>query len=461
MAGLNSVLGIARDALAAQSYGLSITSQNVTNVNTPGYARRTVQLETWENGNPADGSVRIGTTQRNVDQFILRRVFETNGYMQASSEREQGLGRIESLFMDTTGTGLQSSIQALFSSFQTLSSSPADPTARAQVLSRADELAAAFQQTAGSISDLRQDLLSKAQGVGQEVTDLAAKLASLNTQIATAEATGEPALDLRDQQEQLVSELSDKVDVNSFRDKSGGLVVLTGGVALVEGGNAAHIDVSQVSGGLLAISVVRPGGTSIDIAAKLQGGTLAGIRQARDIDAVASVARLDQMVSDIATAVNTTHAAGVGLDGSTGNPLFALMSPPGSAASISVSAVMAGHPERLAASSTSGALPGGSDNAAALAMLASSAVCSGGTRTPAECYSDLVGYVGGIKASAQRDTDVRSAMQGQLDTMRQSVSGVSLDEEMVSLSQFERAYQAAGKLIQTVDTLLDNLMKTI
>lgn len=445
----------------AQTYGLNVTSQNVSNANTPGYVRREAMLETWGTPPPTQGSIRIAGTRRDVDELIERRCNQAIGYSFASNERSQALSRVESLFLDAGGTGLGASVQALFASFTALSAAPNDATVRAAVLQSADELAMRVRQTADGISQARQDMLGKAQGVGGEVTQIAAKVAALNKQIATAEASGEPALDLRDQQDNMVRELAQRIDITSFRDKSGGVVVLAGGTALVEGANSASVAVSTDPDGSMSVLVQRDGGSSIDISARMDGGTLGGLRQARDVDAASALSKLDQFAYDMATAVNTQFEAGYGTDGETGRSLFTVAAPPGTAASLTISAQVKGHPERVAAASTLGSLPGGSDNAAALAQLGSSQICLGGTGTPAEGYSELAGFVATTSASAQRDAEVRSAMQDQLNAMRESSSGVSLDEEMVSLTKFQRAYEAAGKLIQTVDQLLADLINKV
>src|SRR5262249_14734679 len=150
-------------------------------------------------------------------------------------------------------------------------------------------------------------------------------------------------------------------------------------------------------------------------------------------------------------AINTQHAAGYGADGGTGRNLF---TGTGSALTIALDPAMDGHPELVAAASSAAQLPGGSDNATALAALASGKIASGGTRTAAEAYSDIVGDVGQRKASAAQESDMRGAMKSQAEAMRSSEEGVSMDEEMVNLSKYQRAYEAASKLVTTADELL-------
>ncbi|MBI5537724.1 MAG: flagellar hook-associated protein FlgK [Deltaproteobacteria bacterium] len=461
MAGLSGLLDIGRDALAAQAFAVNVTGQNITNVNTPGYVRREVTLETRTAGPQPWGSVEATGIRRMRDQFMDARLFEASGFAAAAGARDDALGVIEGVFNDFGGTGLGTSLSDMLQSFSALTANPSDPTTRAAVLAKAQAFVTQVHTAAGTISTLRTDLLSRAQGTAAEVNQLVSKIAILDQQIAAQVATGAQPADLQDQQGKLVEQLSQLTDVHTFTDGSGRLVIQGSGTTLLEGGQASSMAVSTALDGSLVISVNHPGGGSDDITQRLQGGQLAGIRQARDVDAVQIADNLDQLVFDVATAINTQHAAGYGLDAQNGRVLFALSGPPGTAATIEIAQAMQGHPERLAASDTAANLPGGTGNALKLASLASAPIASGGTRTAIQAYSDIVGDVGMRKAAAAQESEIREAMKAQVTTMRDSVSGVSIDEEMVSLSKYQRAYEAASKLIRTADELIAGLIQEL
>jgi len=172
--------------------------------------------------------------------------------------------------------------------------------------------------------------------------------------------------------------------------------------------------------------------------------------------------QLDQFVFDVATAVNGQHAAGVGADGGSGRNLFDVGgSVAGAARALKVSADVFDHPDRIAAAASVFSMPGGSDNAVALSKLADALSATGGTRTAAQAYGDLVGHVGSLRASSQRDVDTQGAVLSQVQALHQSQSGVSLDEEMVALSKYQTAYQAASKVINVVDSLMQELLNSV
>lgn len=458
MAGIGNLLGLARDALNAQAFGLNVTGQNVANANTPGYVRRDAVLETRVAGTITYGGVTAAGIHRSVDSFLDERNYVASSFEEGAKSHDQSLGAIENLFNDTAGTGLSGSLDALFTSFSSLGASPSDPTARTVVLQKADEFAGRLRDTSNQIATLRTDLLTQSQGTASQINETASQIAKLNGQITLTENTGGDAADLKDQRDKLVTDLSGNINAHVFTDGSGKLVIATGGATLVEGDRAATLAVDTHADGSLQINLQRPGGTVLDITSQITGGSLGGIIEARDDDAVAMSQKLDQFAYDLATAVNTQHAAGYGTDGVNGRNLFAIGGVAGAAATIALDPAMVGHPERLAAASSATSLPGGADNANLLAGLLDKPVTSGNTRTPAEAYSDIVGEIGQRKAASAQDVEVRGAMHEQTKAMRDSVSGVSMDEELVSLSSYQRAYQAASKLLQTADDLLRTLM---
>lgn len=460
MAGLNGLLGIARDAMVAQSFGLSVTGQNVSNVNTPGYVRREAMLETLGVPGASAGGVRARGTMRNADELVERRWYQANAFANASRQQDTALAQVEAMLNDSAGAGLRSDIQALFTSFSALSASPNDTAARAVVLSKADTLARRFNQTATGLSDLREDLAGRAKSMADQVNGLTARIASLNRDIITAESGGDVAADLRDQQGELVRELSEIVEVNVLSN-SDGMIVLSAGVALVDGKNHASLNVEVTASGSMEIQAVRPSGAAVDMTGKLDGGALAGVLHARDVDIVSVIESLDTLAFDLASAVNGQHSVGVGLDGVGGRDLFSVTAPPGTAYAISLDVAVAGNPDAVAAADGVASLPGGSDNAVLLAKLGDALVAQGGTRTLVEAYGDIVGRVASTRAAATREADVRGAMQEQIHALRDSVSGVSLDEEMVSLTRYQRAYEAATKLVSTVDELLGELIRQV
>jgi flagellar hook-associated protein 1 FlgK len=459
MTNLNGLLYTARDALTAQSYGLSVTGQNISNANTPLYARREVVLETRATG----AGVDVQGTRQIIDRYADARLFTASSLESSASERDTQLDSVEGIFNDFAGGGLSDTLSALFDSFESLTENPKDSVARAQVLNAADTFASKAKEMGDSLASARDSLLTQSRDVASQVNGIAKEIAKLNGQITLAQGTKGDASNLIDRRNQQLVALSELVDVRTVQGSDGQFLVQASGATLVDGGSANKLDITLGSDSTMrVISKEQDGGNPTDVTAHLTGGRLAGLKEVRDEDLAAIIGSFDQLVYDVGSALNTQHSSGFGQDGETGRKLFDIpASPSGSARGVRLSADVAGHPERLAAAGNASTLPGGDDNALALAQLASSPIASGASATAAEAYASIVGDVGLRKAAAETDVDFRQTIRDQAESFRSSKSDVSLDEEMVSLTRYQRAYQAASKVLTTVDELLQELIQKV
>jgi flagellar hook-associated protein 1 len=459
---LTQLLNTARDALTAQSYGLNVTGQNISNASTPGYVRRVALLETQALGTQTSGSVVATGLQRVTNDFIERQEFAATGQSSAATSRDQTLASVEALFNDTTGTGLGSSLSNVFSSFSALASNPTDGTTRQNVLDAAGAFSQRVNATGNAIAQASADLKTQAQQTIDQVNQRAQDILKLDQQIAQATIQGQDAADLKDQRNQKLLDMSGLINTHTFTDGAGNLVVQVAGTTIVDGQHAGALSLDLNADGSLKILSNQADGSGTQVTQFLTGGTLAGIKQARDTDLFDVSKQLDQFTFDVATAINTQHAAGVGADGGTGRNLFDVgTSATGAARAITVSADVFNQPDKIAAASSVFSTPGGSDNAAALSQLADVTFATGGTRTAAQAYGDLVGNVGTTRASSQRDVETQAAVLSQVQAMHQSQSGVSLDEEMVALTKYQNAYQAASKVVNVVDSLMQDLLNSV
>jgi flagellar hook-associated protein 1 FlgK len=460
MGSLTQLMYTARDALSAQSYGLNVTGQNITNVNTPGYVRREALLETRALGTATTGTVTVAGLRRATDLYIDRRELTARGSAAAASEHDNQLASVEAMFNDLGGTGMGSALDGLFSSFSALAANPNDPTARATVLGAADNFATRASSLADALAQTKEDLLKQAQATVEQINSRASSISELNRRIQAAEAQGEDAADLKDQRNNLLLDLSTMIDIRTIPDVKGSIIVQASGTTLVDGFDYRPMEIDLGTDGSLRVMSKREGGADMDVTQFLTGGKLAGIKEARDVDVFDVANKLDQLVFDVAGAVNAQHAAGYGQDGVTGRNLFDVSATvSGAARSIKLGAAVAGNPAAVAASADLASLPGGSGNAVALASVWDTPLSGG--RTAAQAYGDIIGGIGQRKSAIAQAVETQAAIKDQIQAMREAISGVSLDEEMVALTKYQRAYQAAGRVLTTVDELLQDLLNRI
>jgi flagellar hook-associated protein 1 FlgK len=461
--GLTDILANARDAMTAQTFGLTVTGQNVANVNTPGYVRRQVVLETRDLGPGNFGGVNAAGIRRVADQFIDQRHLSLTGLSSQASTRDQLLGQTEALFNDFVGAGLNSSMSALFSSFSALSANPNDPTVRSTVLQRAETFANQVHTASDQIANHRTELFSQARDVVGEINSKLESIAQLSGRINEATAAGQDAADLKDKRDALLLDLTKKIEVRAYTDGNGQLVVQGPGVTLLQGSTKRELALDIANdGSLRVLARSNSGGAGGDVTSHLSGGELAGIIEVRDHDVVALQTELDQFAFNVGTQLNAVHAAGFGLDGQSGRALLEVgTTAQGAAGLIRVSDDVVGQPDLLGAASSAAALPGDGTQAMLLASVADEPVPGLDGLNPSEAYGRLVGNVGRRKQEAAETLSLREAMTAQVETMRQSVSGVSLDEEMVALTQYQRAFEAASRVFTTADQLLETLINTL
>ena len=463
MAGLSGLLSMARDALAAQSYGLNVTSQNITNANTPLYVRREAVLQTQALGTETTGGVQVQGLRRAADIYADRSFLSATSMQSAASEYDSQLSSVETVFNDSGGTGFGTTLDQLFATFQQLSARPNDPTVRQSVLNAADAFASRANQVADTMASQRTDLFSKANELVTQANERSQEIAKLNQQIVSARQSGQDASDLIDQRNLKLLDLAQVIDIRTVAGANDEIMVQAGGTTLVEGSTAQQLSVQLDGTGNITYLASRAGSVApaADITASISGGQLFAVKQARDVDILDVSSRFDKFVFDVATALNSAHSAGVGLDGQSGRNIFDVGAVPESAArSIKLSGDVAGHPEFVAAATGAGELPGGSSNAVVLGNVASMPVVFG-NRTPSQAYGDIVGDIGSRRAASKSDVDLRAGILQQSKAARESVSGVSLDEEMVNLQKFQRAYQATGKVLATVDELMAELIQKV
>jgi flagellar hook-associated protein 1 FlgK len=450
---LFGLLDIARQGVAAQSAAITTAGQNVANVATPGYARRTALLE----AGPVGGGVRFAGAVRTVDRFAQAHVLDQQARLGAANARSSALAEIEATIAPPTGSIGEQAI-ALGRAFHALTGFPTDPSLRADVLGRAAAFAETVATTATALQKASEDLLGRAHDVVAAVNANLSRIADLNRQIATAVGAGGDAGGLRDQRDVAIREVAEHVGARVIEDSSGRVTLFVAGSALVEGDRASPLGLDLDANGKMRFFVT--GATRADITSRVDTGTLGGLREARDVDLAMTAANLDAYAFDVATAFNAVHASGYGLDGGTGRPLFDVSTTvPGAALSLSLSATVAGRPDRIAAAGAASDLPGGNDVARRLADLAESRSFAGATL--AERFAALATGVGLRKLSADAEVQLRTDTLAVAESLADSASGVSIDEEMVQLTKYQRAFEASTRILRAADELLEHLMTSL
>jgi flagellar hook-associated protein 1 len=454
--GLTPLMGIGTSALAAFQRALAVTGHNISNVNTPGYSRQDTTLTEADpqNGRPGQigSGVQASEIRRSVDTFVEQQLLtshERQGQFEAS---RNGLVRVQTLFGDSNDQGLAAGLNQFFSAWQDVATNPSDASARTVLLAKAESVATQFNQKAVELTAQRQALDGQ---IGQTITDinqLASRIAELNQSISRAEFSGQQANDLRDQRGVLVNQLGELAEISTIEDNTGQLSVFVGrGQMLVDKQRAFTLSgvADPTNSGLLTVQY-DGGGAPVPLNSVIAGGRLLDVRD-QTIPSVQT--SFDQLASTLVTEVNALHQAGYGLDGSTGQAFFATGGTTAATIQVSLTNI-----QRIAASSTSAGVPGNNANALSIGDLQTKTFAGLGNVTFQEFYGSVAGGVGSALQGAEGDLSAQEMVHEQLEAHRAEISGVSLDEELVNLLKYQRAFQAASRLIVVADELLQTIL---
>ncbi len=446
MPGLLNALSISMSALAADQAEVDVSANNLANSSTPGYARRRVVLEeqpSYSSGSSGDigSGVSVGSVQSIRDPLLDSRVQQETQQQSANQEIVNAMQPVQTLFATGNG-GVADAMSAFFNNLQQLSTSPTDPTLRATVLTDANNLASAFQSTATQLTGTQQNLdLGVTQSVSQ-INQLTAQLAQVNAQLTSARGSGLSGNDLADQQQNLMSQLSGLIGFSVTRSSEGLTLTTANGVPLVVGGDSFALS-TTVNSSTGFQDVLSAQGQVIT--SRISAGQLGGIIQARDGQIAGVLSSLNTLASSFTGAINTVNENGYDLNSNKGTALFSVTA--GAAASMSVAIT---DPGRLAAS-TSAAASG--DNSNLLAMINVGTQPLVNSQTPTQFLSGMVFQIGNNVSQAQSESDAGSLMLQQLQSEQGSIEGVSIDEEATNLLMYQRAYQAAARVVAVVDNL--------
>jgi flagellar hook-associated protein 1 len=425
-----------------------LITSNLANIDTPLYSRQRPNL--IEGPTSIEGLLTFGTgvdlakVESVRDAILEVRIQQERQQQGNASAFVQSMSQLEVMFSANTGD-LGSLISELFSSVQSLSTDPSNLSLRQAVLSAAGNMAAAFRASSENLSTARSNLdLSVGQTVNQ-INLLTSQIANLNTQITTMQNMHQEPSAFIDRRDVLIGKLSDLVDVAAVHSDTGLSLTTCNGTALVAGGQSFALDVQLDPSGVQHIFAQGK-----DITGAIESGALAGYLEVRDHNIPSVQSSLDTLASALATALNAANRSGYDLSGSAGGDMFVPppASGPGAAAAM---AVQITDPALIAASSDGS--PGSNGNLAGILAIHEQRIAGG--QAPADYYANLVFGVGADIASAKTEQEATALVLGQLQDQRGSISGVSLDEEATNLLQYQRAYQAAAKVVTTINDMLE------
>ncbi|CAD5374740.1 Flagellar hook-associated protein flgK [Rubrivivax sp. A210] len=461
--GGSSLTALGLKAMTANYIGLQTTSHNIGNANVAGYSRQDAQFATSKallvGGLYQGRGVDVATIERAHNEFATREAASSKALSTMDAARLEQLQQIEPVFKPGEG-GLGNAVSDLMGALSDMASQPGDLATREVVLARADSLAARFRD-AGALFDQSQATVTGAlEAAVSEINSLALSIAADNQQIAAAQNVGQPANDLLDERDRLISRLATHLKLSTVLANDGSLsVFIAGGQRLVLGSEAGELAVMQDSSDPTrsALGIMEGGSPRMIAPDAVGGGSVAGLLRFQNLDLAAARQSLGDMAAGLASAFNIQHGQGQTLNGGAGGDLFATLGNPPDPKGM---ALLITDPRELAAAAMtapSGALATSNDNALALAGLRDQTILGG--RTIDDAWAQLTAEFGARIQNAQAAADISASVAAQTESTRASLAGVNLDEEAAKLIQYQQSYQAAAKILQVAQVLFDKMLE--
>jgi flagellar hook-associated protein 1 FlgK len=446
--GINTAL----TSLYAQRRALDVTGQNIANANTEGYTRQRAEMQSQVGSiSPAmfaktDGlgtGVAVSDVQRLRDEYLENRGRAEHGKSSYLTSQTAAYSAIEDVFAEPGDTALAAQLHDMWGGWNDVANNPQMTATRATLIQQASTVADGLKNAHTSLAGQWSQNRTQLSAYADEVNTAADSIAQLNDSIVKATASGLAVNELEDRRDLQVMRLSELTGATASKRANGAMDVFVGNSTLVSEFTTRKLEVSgaaRLDDQSADPMTLRWADTKTAVSA---GGTMGAMADTMTTIIPAISDALDAVAKNLADTVNSVHSAGYSVDGSTGLDFFS----GDTAATIAIAVT---DPDKVAISSTAGSL----DTSVADALADAGASADGPDRE----YQGMIGQLGVAAQASARRTEIQATVTEQVDASREAQSGVNLDEEMTNLLTYQRGYEAASRVLTTIDSMLDQLI---
>ncbi|MBK6732608.1 MAG: flagellar hook-associated protein FlgK [bacterium] len=456
MPGLNSIMDTSLSALFAAQAGLATTGHNIANANTPGYSRQLVQFAARRPDMTAVGAIGRGVEVEGVrriqDEFILNNLRSQTARGESYAAVDSALSEVESILGSIDNDHLGDALTRFFGAWNALAQPTITDSLKENVVTSAVSLVTDLHSIDESLTALETNIESSIQLEIGNLNRLLTQVADLNRQIMSAEAGGQEANDLRDQRDLLITQVSSIAEVSTYEREDGTKDVILAGRTMVARDSVTLFESAyEKSADGYRMTIVTNGTKQ---AVRLSLGKLEGLMTSRDVHITNVRAQLDGVARKLIEDVNALHTQGRTLSGSglqffTGDNMH----------TIGVNQELIDNSGLVAIGRTTA--PGDNELALAIANLGNVSSGIGGDDTVNDVYRSLLTELASNRSTYEfmvvNQQDVVVALESKLA----SIAGVSLDEEGAAMVRYQNSYNAAAKIVATVQEMYDTLMNMV
>jgi flagellar hook-associated protein 1 FlgK len=478
MSKIYGIMDTGKRSMANSQTALQTVGHNIANKSTEGFSRQRVELQTSEA--IGLGKLRIGTGAKTAavtrvnNSYLEKQIGNEQGKLGYIKGKNDAMGRVEQVFNEQSNKGLNTFMGEFFNSFREFASNPESLATRTQVKETADFLTKDFKRVTTQLKEIQKDADQQITTLVHDVNEHAGEIARLNKEIQMVQNAGGPANDERDRRDLMIKQLGEKINIKWAEGEDGTVTVSAGNSAiLVAGYDAKRLEArgtpeteTKGEGNVDIFYYNKDTAEPMKVTEQLTGGSIGGLLEIRDKTIGQLLNNNDQMAYALATSVNELHQQGVDAYNKQGVEFF---EQPGdikhAAENLRLSDAVLKDVGHIAAAATFGA-PGDNRVANKISQLqyqnilgsSDAAEENGNSASLDEFYNSMVGRVGIQSKRAQTAQESQNNILKNLQNIRESISGVSLDEETTKLIEFQKSFDASARLIRTADEMFDTVL---
>lgn len=464
MAKISSMLDIGKRSMMNSQTSLQTVAHNIANKTNEGFSRQRVEQVTA--APITEGRIQLGMGARAAavtrvnSPYLDKQIQKETGTMGFYDGKAESMVRVEQVFNEQGNKSLNQYISDFFNAYKELANNPESVTPRSMVKETGDILSKEFASIDKKLTNIQDDVSLQVDANVLEINTMTREIASLNSQIQAVELQGIPANDQRDRRDLMLKRLNEKIDIKVAEGDAGVVSVSAAGNALLVSGldSIELLSVRDSSGRAGVYAKPSDAVAPFEITKRIRGGILGGAIEVRDKVIETMKNQMDVLAYTIAKEVNQAHVQGFDRTGKRGVEFFHQPTQiEGAARTIRLNEVIADDVNRIVAASRPLA-PGDNTVANVISMVQYKPTMDDGNATIDDFYNSEVGRIGVMTAHSIKAKETQGNLLGQLNNLRDSVSGVSLDEEATKMIEFQRAFDASARLIRTADEMLETVL---
>jgi flagellar hook-associated protein 1 len=462
MASMNEILTIGNSGLLASKSLLQMAGFNIANANTPGYARRSAQLQ-------AQSVLGMGVSVQGPhavrNELMARHLNTTYGDKGFHEGQLSGLNLVQEAFNDLDGVGLGRALNTFEDALAGLAGNPAGNAERQAVLNAASALGSSFSATRAQLQDGVDSSTTQANALAFDVSSKAQQVAALNSRIRSLTENGRDIGGLIDQRAALISDISTQINVQAVNQTDGSVLLYAGGgrpLVSTEGAATVKIDHLGPTGGFQSRVIFEKTNGEELVALQPVGGRIGGLLDSSNQVIAPTLVKLDELAEEFINAFNAQHQAGFDFNGGPGGDFFnPVVAGVPAASQMSLAPGVQGNPENVATSGNPADSPGDNANALLLGGIIRQAGLLPTGESAFEYYSNMVVEVASSKQAATVGLEIETGSVSQLETILQSEIGVSIDEELIRMTKANQSFEAASQVIRNADQMSETVLSLL